>query len=98
MSVNASLLPVKEEFRWSPRKKGKHLINICLHLFLCAGLFCAAPAFANPDGGVVVGGSADIISTPAELQIHQNSDRALIEWSSFDIDQGETTHFYQPGA
>lgn len=53
-------------------------------------------AHANPTGGTVVGGSATITSTPSELQINQSSHKALIEWNSFDIAAGETTHFYQP--
>lgn len=55
-------------------------------------------AMANPEGGVVVGGNATIVSTPSELQIHQSTNSALIEWNGFNINNGETTHFYQPGA
>ena len=53
-------------------------------------------ALGNPEGGVVTGGSATIVSTADELQIHQSTDKALIEWSSFNIDAGETTRFLQP--
>lgn len=53
--------------------------------------------FANPQGGNVVAGAATITNTPSELQIHQHSDRALIEWNSFNINAGETTRFLQPG-
>jgi trimeric autotransporter adhesin len=95
---------VKTEFRWMLRKKGKHAINICRQVILYTGLtyMLAASvtnlAFANPEGGVVTGGSATIVNTPEELQIHQSSDRALIEWASFNIDKGETTRFYQPNS
>ena len=94
--------PATEIFRWSFRKKGKNVINMCSHFFVFSGslialMYGASPtALANPSGGVVVGGSASIVSTPQELQIHQASDRTLIEWNNFDIDAGETTRFLQP--
>src|SRR4051812_10462262 len=84
-------------------KRAERVIKQCSNLYtvnsLLFGLMTLAPglALANPTDGAVVGGSATITSTPAELQIHQTSDRALIEWSSFNIGAGETTHFYQPG-
>ena len=95
---------VKEEFRWKLRKKGKNLLNICTHVLLYSGMTAglmtsvSSIALAEPTGGNVVGGSATIVDTPDELQIHQTSDRTLIEWSSFDIEAGETTRFYQPGS
>lgn len=93
-----------KESCWKIRKKGKHVYNLCAKFVFVAGassaifLADAGTASANPEGGVVVGGSATITNTPAELQIHQTSDRALIEWSSFNIDAGETTRFYQPNS
>ncbi|MBI2234504.1 MAG: filamentous hemagglutinin N-terminal domain-containing protein [Micavibrio aeruginosavorus] len=99
-----ALTPAKELFRWKLRKCGKHVINLCMHMFLFSGVLvglmtgAAQAVRANPEGGVVVGGSATITQTPAELQINQSSDRALIEWSSFNINAGETTRFIQPGA
>ena len=95
--------PVKQEHRWKLCKKGKHVFNVCKHVFFYAGISAtmmtaATVANANPEGGNVVGGSAQIVDTADELQIHQKSDRALIEWSSFSIDKGETTRFYQPNS
>ncbi|MBU6475231.1 MAG: filamentous hemagglutinin N-terminal domain-containing protein, partial [Alphaproteobacteria bacterium] len=92
----------KEEFRWSFQKKGKQVLNVCTRLLFMAGvvmLMTGMPtaAQANPTGGTVVGGAATITSTPAELQINQTSQNAVIDWSSFNIAKGETTHFYQPG-
>ena len=95
-------VPVKEEFHWKLRKKGKHLFNICRHVLVYSGVTAglmasvSSVALANPTGGTVVGGSATIVDTASELQIHQSSDRTLIEWASFDIDAGETTRFLQP--
>ncbi len=97
-----SITPVQEIFRWRFRKKGTQVLNMCSHFFVFSGSLLALmagttlSASANPSGGVVVGGSATISATPTELQIHQHTDRALIEWNNFDIDAGETTRFVQP--
>ncbi len=61
-------------------------------------LIFPSAAEANPTGGTVVGGAATITSTPSELQINQSSQNAIINWNSFNIAAGETTHFYQPNA
>jgi filamentous hemagglutinin family protein len=84
-----------QEFRWSFRKKGKQVFNICTHVIILGSV---SLAFANPMDGVVTGGTASIISTPTELQINQSSNSAMIDWKSFDIAAGETMHFYQPNS
>jgi filamentous hemagglutinin family protein len=59
----------------------------------------AAPAHANPVGGTVSAGSAAIQGqgTPV-VQVNQTSDRAVIDWKSFNIAPGEVTRFNQPSA
>ncbi len=91
----------KEEFRWSFQKKGKQVFNICTRLLFVAGLASLTTgvpkaALANPTGGTIVGGTATITTTPTELQINQSSQNTVINWNSFNIAKGETTHFYQP--
>lgn len=52
---------------------------------------------ANPTGGVVVLGDAQIQSTfPGLTTIHQQTDRAVIDWSTFNIASGEHTNFIVP--
>lgn len=53
-------------------------------------------AHANPEGGTVSGGSASITTTPKTVDIHQSTNRAIIDWRSFDIAPDETTQFHQP--
>ena len=54
---------------------------------------------ANPQGGTVAAGDAEIVTTSASrIDINQHSDRAIINWESFDIGAGEHTHFEQPSA
>lgn len=68
--------------------------------FVCSTALCAlspAVAFSLPQGGLVAGGVADI-STPAaaQMQITQGSDRAVIDWASFNIGAGERVDIRQP--
>ncbi len=56
-------------------------------------------ARANPQGGTVVEGEATISAPDASTTvIDQTSNRVVIDWTSFDIDPGETTRFDQPGS
>ena len=56
-----------------------------------------APARANPKGGTVVSGSADIIrESDKKLVINQHSNKTEIHWQSFNIGADEHTHFQQP--
>ena len=66
---------------------------------LIGSLAVAQAAFANPTGGNVVAGSATIGSpSPEQLTITQSSNRAIIDWTGFDIAPNETTSFVQPGS
>ena len=57
------------------------------------------PCSANPTGGVVVMGDAQIQSTiPGLTTIHQQTNNAVINWSTFNIGSGEHTNFIVPSA
>ena len=56
------------------------------------------PVLANPSGGTVVGGAATISTGPGQVTVRQGSDRAVVNWGSFSIRQGETTTFVQPSS
>ncbi len=54
---------------------------------------------ALPSGGNVVGGSASFdYNTPNHLDVFQGSDRAVIEWNSFNIGANASTQFHQPNS
>lgn len=56
-----------------------------------------AAVWANPDGPNVVVGSVTITGEGANhLHVDQQSTRAIIDWTSFDIAPGEVTQFSQP--
>jgi filamentous hemagglutinin family protein len=53
---------------------------------------------ARPAGGSVVGGSATISRTTSNTQIDQVSQRAAIDWRSFDVGSQQKVTFNQPAA
>ena len=55
-------------------------------------------AYANPVGGTVTGGAANISSSGNTVTIRQTTNSAIINWSSFDIAPGEITQFIQPSS
>ena len=64
-----------------------------------AVLFLPGLAAANPIGGQVTAGSATISQPSASsTTITQQTEKAIINWQSFSIGQGETTAFRQPDA
>ena len=63
------------------------------------GALTSSPAQANPKGGQVVAGSATIASpSSTQLQVTQTTDRAAIDWQSFNIAPNERTNFEQPSS
>ncbi len=77
-----------------------HTIKIYYKAIFC--LFCllwATVGFANPQNGNVVSGQATITNpNDSTTHINQSSDKTIIEWDSFNIDQNELTQFFQPSS
>lgn len=63
-------------------------------------LICAAPAAAAPTGGNVVAGDVNIESLEGDpvIGVTQNSQSAIVEWQTFNLDAGEAFFFNQPNA
>ena len=61
-------------------------------------MLCYSNAWSNPEGGNVVEGSATITSLDKKLNVHQHTDKTIINWQSFDIDIDEYTQFHQPSS
>jgi len=76
----------------------KKLLLLSTSLTACTFLACMPQraALANPEGGVVSAGSATIETSAARVDVRQSSDKAVIDWRSFNINKGETTQFHQP--
>jgi filamentous hemagglutinin family protein len=66
-------------------------------ILLAAGRFCQPAAHGNPVGASVSQGTASIANQGSQMTI-QTSDKAFINWQSFNIGAGETTTFLQPSS
>ena len=53
-------------------------------------------AYANPQGGNVVAGQVTIMNTSNLTSINQSTNKAIINWQSFNINSNEHTKFIQP--
>jgi len=70
------------------------LVLVSLMPSLC---FYPTSVRANPSGAVVAAGNVQFSGFgTSNLDIMQGSSRAIINWQSFSIAQGETTRFIQP--
>jgi filamentous hemagglutinin family protein len=65
-------------------------VSLCLLVIVC-------PAMANPAGGQVVAGSANIRYGSTTV-ITQHSNSAIVNWSSFSIGPHETTQINMPSS
>ena len=79
------------------RKSQRRLLFASVLLGVLASI-PPCPAFANPTGGTVAAGNANISSSGTTLTVNQLSNSAVIDWRGFDIAQGETTNFVQPSS
>ncbi|OJY68409.1 MAG: hypothetical protein BGP12_11425 [Rhodospirillales bacterium 70-18] len=89
-----------------PRLRSAHLRIALLHgsMLVAPALLLAQhraaaqalPANAAPQGGRVVGGAATIGQGPATTTITQSTDRAVIDWRSFDVGRDHSVQFRQP--
>jgi filamentous hemagglutinin family protein len=51
-----------------------------------------------PTGGQVVAGQASISQSAATLTVNQNSNRAAVDWQTFNVGSAATVNFNQPSA
>jgi len=80
----------------SPLVAKKFLVSILI-AFSLFSIFATPVSFANPEGGSVSSGNATISTPDANTTIiNQTSDRAVINWQTFNIAPNQTTHFQQP--
>src|SRR5690606_21328499 len=60
--------------------------------------WAAPPPTELPTGGQVVGGSATIGATGAVMNVDQTSQRAVIDWQSFNVGTAAQVNFNQPSS
>ena len=84
---------------FSKKRVVRFWIQILLVLALVRIAVVPSALYGNPLGEQVVGGAAGF-SRPdaATLIVNQHTDRAVINWNSFSIANGELTKFVQPNS
>ncbi|MFM8341664.1 MAG: filamentous hemagglutinin N-terminal domain-containing protein [Methylomonas sp.] len=85
------------------KRSGRGLVQLVriLGMFSSGALLVssawATPAMdALPTGGQVAQGSVSISQTGAQMDINQASQRAVINWQSFDVGSNAKVHIIQP--
>ncbi|MDP3840409.1 MAG: filamentous hemagglutinin N-terminal domain-containing protein [Methylococcales bacterium] len=62
-------------------------------------LVCTTPAWALPTGEQLVAGQATVsTSNPHQMHIDQTSQKAVINWQNFSVQQHDTVNIQQPNA
>src|SRR5579859_6593334 len=75
------------------------LMKRAAHVGLGVGAFTPILALANPTGGQVVAGQANIATKNSNsLLITQASQSAIINWQQFNIGSGQYVQFLQPSS
>lgn len=90
--------PVENQFRLKPSVA-------CIKLVITGGLFASAvaPVYAElpvpvPGQGWVSSGSASSQVLGNTLRIDQHTDKAILNWQSFNVSKENTVQFVQPGS
>ncbi|RDI36216.1 two-partner secretion domain-containing protein, partial [Aquicella lusitana] len=65
-------------------------------IILLGTVFLVSSAYSNPALDNVAAGQVSIQQAPNSTVINQSSQKAIINWKSFNIGQSESTHFQQP--
>ncbi len=58
--------------------------------------FVSQDAVANPEGAQIISGATTISENGTKLNVHQHTNRTVIDWRSFNIAADEHTEFHQP--
>jgi filamentous hemagglutinin family protein len=99
VSTPQKCLLMKSPIFFSKGRTIRFWIQIVLVLALVRIALVPSALYANPTGEQVVGGVAGFNRPDAAtLIVNQNTDRAVINWNSFSIANGELTKFVQPSS
>jgi filamentous hemagglutinin family protein len=76
---------------------GTLLRGACHALLVSGALMRPGASHALPQGGVVSSGTANIATAGNTTTITQSTNKAIIDWNSFNVNSGEHVNFVQPG-
>lgn len=97
-SSRGAFVAVSEVATSRTKAAGSGLVAGALVLGASAAMAQALPAGALPTGGQVTAGQAAIQTQGSTMDIVQASQRAAINWQSFNIGSAATVNFVQPNA
>ncbi|TAK79143.1 MAG: filamentous hemagglutinin N-terminal domain-containing protein, partial [Gammaproteobacteria bacterium] len=79
--------------------KNKKKVSSSLWIALAISALAPTATWALPQDGQVAAGSAAISSpTSNSLHINQTTDKAVINWQSYNVAQQESVHYQQPSS
>jgi filamentous hemagglutinin family protein len=84
--------------RWTTALPGRAILLAAASAATPLAVAAQPAATARPQGGQVVAGAAQISRTDALTRIDQSSQRAAIDWRSFDVGSGQSVNFQQPSS
>ncbi len=70
--------------------------GVCLGALAIGGAGAAFAQEALPSGGTVSAGSATITTGPGSVTVNQSSDRAVVNWNTFNVGPDNSVVFSQP--
>src|SRR5438876_1080935 len=73
-------------------KPFRHIKKVAVVIAMMVSSF----VYANPQVGGVVSGNVSISQSGGNTVVTQTSQKAIVNWDSFNIAPGEHTHFQQP--
>ncbi|AZG09120.1 filamentous hemagglutinin N-terminal domain-containing protein [Pigmentiphaga sp. H8] len=95
-------VPAPETARGRGKSKGRAGRALAVPAVAALGVVLSLPAYAQapaanalPTGGSVVAGQAGISQSGSRMTIQQGSNRAIIDWTSFNIGSNATVRFEQ---
>jgi large exoprotein involved in heme utilization and adhesion len=97
--LSLSISSFSQSKNCKPQFKAAKLIAALAIAGLAHHSMAAAPGtHVLPTGGQVVAGAATIATTGNTMNINQSSQRAVVNWSSFDVGSQATVNFNQPNS
>ncbi len=75
-----------------------HLLSVCLAIGFGVLASDRVAAQALPTGGQIAAGQASISTSGANMVVDQSTQRAVVNWQSFNIGAGAHVHFNQPSS
>jgi len=85
----------ENEYEADTLSASQQALRVLKPTVLAVAMGCVGSAWAA-QGGVVVNGTGNIATSGTTTTVTQSTDKMVVNWSNFDIAQGQTVKFAQP--